>query len=136
MNTSSIGFPNMFDVSRNKLAIYSDRASIVNRVRLLILTEPTELYNNPTYGVGLKRYMFQYNNANIIAQIKDRIIDQLTLWEPCVDAQKTEVVSGLLYTGNSSSATDNPNHLKLTVTLHSIYGDTISTDFESSQEGR
>ena len=62
--------------------------SIVNRSKLLILTEPTELYNNPDFGVGLKRHLFQYNNENQKAIIRDRIVEQLRLHEPCVDPDK------------------------------------------------
>ncbi len=129
MNTSSIAFPNLSDVSRNKLSVMEDRRSISNRVRLLILTEPTELYMNPTFGVGLKRYMFQYNNENTIALIRDRLIEQLKLWEPCVKAEATKVERGLKYTeGDAESIAVDPNHLKLTVTVESIYGDTFNIE--------
>ena len=117
----------MIDVARNKSAMAIDNASIVNRVRLLMLTEPTELYMNPTYGLGLKRYLFQYNNDNTIAMIRDRLIEQLRLWEPCVIPEKTVVQKGLLYTGTGDPDQDY-NHLKLTVTLQSKYGNTIQFD--------
>ena len=55
-NTSSISFPNMFDVTGNCVSVVEDSQSIVNRTRLLMLTEPTELYMNPDFGVGLKKY--------------------------------------------------------------------------------
>ena len=134
MNTNSIGFPNMFDVSRNKVASINDNASVANRVKLLLLTEPTELYMNPTFGVGLKRFMFQYNNENVIAQIKDRLVDQLRMWEPCVDAEKTTVVRGLIYSGESPlvSATES-NSLNLTVTVYTIYGAKLDITINGEQ---
>jgi len=134
MHTTSIGFPNMFDVSRNRVATMSDNASVANRVRLLLMTEPTELYMNPTYGVGLKRFMFQYNNDNVIAQIKDRLVDQLRIWEPCVDATRTEVVRGLVYSGENQieSAADS-DKLNLTITLYTIYGDTLNISVDGDQ---
>ena len=64
MQTSSLNWPNIFDVSRNRCAVAEDNASIVSRTKLMILTEPTELYMNPSYGVGLKRHMFKYNTEN------------------------------------------------------------------------
>lgn len=87
--TNSLSFPNMFDVSRNRVAVIEDSASVVNRSRLLLLTEPTELYNSPDFGAGLKRYLFHYNTENMRAIIEDRIIAQLDKYEPCVDAPKT-----------------------------------------------
>ena len=129
MNTGSWSWPNMFDVARNRVNIAEDRNSIVNRVKLMILTEPSELYMNPTYGVGLKKYMFQYNTDNIVALIKDKIIEQLRLWEPCVQAEKTEVTRGLQYTGTSADEVSaDLNHLRLTVTLYSIYDDVYTID--------
>lgn len=131
-NTSSISFPNMLNPARNTAAVATDSASIVSRVKLLLLTEPTELYNTPTYGVGLKRYMFQYNNqSNIIALIKDRLIDQLKMWEPCVKAEETEVVPGLAFSGDSYTTDQEYNVLKFTVTLHTNYGDTVSIESNS-----
>lgn len=54
MKTSSIAWPKMFDISRNKLAVYEDNRSVVNRTKLLMLSDPTELYMEPNFGVGLK----------------------------------------------------------------------------------
>lgn len=64
MKTSSIAWPKMFDISRNKLAVYEDNRSVVNRTKLLMLSDPTELYMEPNFGVGLKKYLWQYNNDN------------------------------------------------------------------------
>ena len=126
-NTESLYWPNLFDVSRNKMSIATDGQSIVNRVKLLLLTQPTELYMNPTYGVGLKKYMFRYNDDNTLAMIKDNIIEQLRLWEPCVIPDKTQVTRGLLYTGDANQQFDN-NHLKITVILQSKYGEELTIE--------
>ena len=131
MNTNSWAFPNMFDVARNKISTMTDNASIANRVRLLILTEPTELYMNPTFGVGLKRHMFKYNTDNEIALIRDRIVEKLKIFEPCVKADSTKVERGLLYTGQNRDANDaDQDHLMITVTLESIYGETLYIQFD------
>ena len=122
--TSSIRFPNMFDPARNVVNVVEDAASVVNRSRLLILTEPTELYNEPEFGVGLKRYLWQYNTPNTKAILQDRIRDQLHLWEPCVYSEQTEFADGLLFTeGQSRAAENNFNQLKMTVKLSTTFGD-------------
>lgn len=130
-NTNSINFPEMIDVARNCANIASDSASIVSRVKLMMLTEPTELYMNSRYGLGLKRYLFQYNNENTIAIIRDKLVEQLRLWEPCVIPEETEVQSGLLFTEKDrpASALPEANHLKLTVILRTKYGDTLQLEF-------
>lgn len=128
-NTSSIAFPNMFDVSSNKVNVLSDNVSIINRTRLLMLTEPTELYNNIDFGLGLRRYLWQYNTPNVRAMIHNRLIEQLHIHEPCVHADRTAVVDGLLMSGNSDGLQEY-NKLKLTVGLATIFGDNVevSTD--------
>lgn len=130
LRTNSIAFPNMFDVSRGCVQVVSDNASIVNRSRLLILTEPTELYNEPNFGVGLKRHLWKYNTPNEQAIIKDRIVDQLRLHEPCVDADKTSFADGLLFSGSEDRkvSSDNYNQLKITVGLHTVYGNQVVVD--------
>lgn len=134
-NTASIPWPNLFDVARNKLAIIENNASIVNRTKLLILTEPTELYNNPNFGVGLKRHLWQYNNENQKEIIKDRIVQQLKLHEPCVVPDETQFSDGLLFSGTNDpiNSAQDYNRLKMTVALKSIYGDTAEININDLQ---
>lgn len=126
-NTTSISFPNMFSVSQNKVSISTDDASIVNRVRLLMLTDPTEIYDEPEQGVGLRKYMYRYNNDNIKAIIKDNIISQLRLHEPCVDPDSTELKSGLLFSGSDPTPAQD-NKLEATVAVKTKFGNTITID--------
>ena len=84
--TNSLSFPNLFDVSRNTVAVKTGRDSITNRTRLLMLTEPTELYNNPTFGVGLKQFLWQYNTPNTKAIIQERIKTTMNEVIHCTDA--------------------------------------------------
>ena len=133
-HTNSLAFPNMLDPTRNTVAVLDDNASIVNRVRLLILTDPTELYNNPKFGVGLKRYLWQYNNDNVRAMIQDRIKLQLAEHEPCVDASSTQFADGLLFSGDSSMSAQSYNELKMTVAVQTIYKDTVTVDVSEANQ--
>ena len=135
MHTSSIGFPNMFDVSKNKVSVYTDNQSVVSRCKLLMLTEPTELYNSPNFGVGLKQYLWQYNTENVKQIIKDRIISQLNLFEPCVTAENTQFADGLLFSGDPTNPTQTYNQLSFTVGLSTIYGDVAEMKIDNLKEG-
>ncbi len=128
--TSSLAFPNMFDVARNTVAVLSDDASIVNRCRLLMMTEPTEMYNDPDFGVGLKKYIWQYNTDNTKAMIKDKIKSQLNKFEPCVKSDMTSFSDGLLFTGDTSDSISSQeyNKLKMTVGLRTIFGDNVEVN--------
>lgn len=122
--TTSLGFPNMFGVAQNVINVLEDNASIVNRSRLLILTEPTELYNNPQFGVGLKRHLWKYNTENERAIVRDRIVAQLRLYEPCVVPDDTKFADGLSYTGVADPASQSArmNKLDMTIGLVTTYG--------------
>lgn len=132
--TNSLSFPNMFDVARNKVGVISGNESIVNRSRLLILTEPTELYHNPNFGVGLKRHLWHYNTDNEKAILKDRIVEQLRLHEPCCVPDKTSFADGLLFTGVEDAGTPQAhNRLTMTVAIQTSYGDTATVDLSDLQ---
>lgn len=128
--TNSWAFPNLFSVAQNQVSMLEDNASVVNRSKLLILTEPTELYNNPDFGVGLKRHLWQYNQPNQRAIICDRIKEQLRLHEPCSIPDKTEFSDGLLFTGagQSTSALDKMQKLEMTVGIVTTYGDKLKVE--------
>lgn len=130
MICTSWSWPNMFDVARGQVNLYRDTKSIVNRVKLLLLTEPTELYNNPNFGVGLKKYLFIYNTENVPAMIRDDLVEQLKIWEPGVIAEETQVTKGLSYTVDpnspDTSIAANLAKLNLTVTLTTSRMKTVS----------
>ena len=126
-NTTSLAFPNMFNVSQNKVTVFEDSRAVVNRSRLLILTNPTELYNSPNFGVGLHRHMWKYNTENEKSIIVDRIKEQLRLHEPYVDPDKTDYADGLLFTGGSPSYdATKANELEMTVSLSTTFADNVS----------
>lgn len=132
--TNSLSWPNLFDVARNRVAVCEDNISVVNRTRLLFLTEPTELYNNPGFGLGLKRWMWQYNSENTKAQIKDRMKEQLRDYEPCSIPDETQFADGLLFTGSTDEdPTHDLDHLKMTVAVTTTFGKTAEVSLNVEQ---
>lgn len=125
----------MFDVARNTVGVIEGRQSIVNRCRLLMLTSPTELYNNPDFGVGLNRYLWQYNTENTKAIMKDRIVSQLRLHEPSCEPDKTSFADGLLFTGDGDiSDAQESSQLKITVGIQTIFGDNLEIDLDAARD--
>jgi len=126
MKTMSLSFPAMFDVSRNQVGVFHDNDSIVNRTRLLIMSEVTSLYDNPNFGVGLKRHLWKYNTPNERALIGERIRVQLELHEPCVDSEKTQFMPGLITSGNLGEFPQHEfNQVKMTCGLQTIYNEEL-----------
>lgn len=131
MYTSSLAWPNMFNVVQNRVAVIEDNVSVVNRCKLLFLTQPTEVFNEPDQGVGLKEYLWHYNNDNTKALIQDKIKDQLRLHEPQVEADHTEFADGLLFTGKSQDEVfQDYNELKMTVKVETVFSGEVDVDIE------
>lgn len=127
MQVASWSWPNLFDISKGEVNLYRDTRSIVNRVKLLLLTEPTELYMCPNFGVGLKKFIFKYNNENVVPMIRDKLVEQLRLWEPRVIPEDTKVERGLKYTMDPNKPLNRHslNELELTVTLTTSFMQTV-----------
>lgn len=132
--TTSLAFPNMFNISNNSVSVYEDLQSVTSRTRLLILSSPTELYNNIDFGVGLKNYVWQYNTVNTRAIIQQKIQAQLALHEPCVKADETVFSDGLKYTNDpvtGQSTVVSGNDLDMTVALTTIFSSRASVNLNS-----
>ena len=133
--TTSLAFPNMFSIATNQVNVIEDTDSVANRTRLLILSEPTELYNNPDFGVGLKRHLWKYNNEAERGLVKDRITEQLRLHEPSVYPDQTKYTDGLLFTDDPSrvGSPADSNHLKLTVALQTVFKEEARVELNSEE---
>ena len=135
MKTNSWSFPNIFNVAQNKVAILEDDVAIANRVKELILTEPTEVYNEPPQGVGLKRYLWQYNNDTLKSLLIDRLKEQLRIFEPYVNPEGTQWVSGNLFTGSQDDgAVQKYNTLEMTISIETTFGSRVNIEFNNLQD--
>lgn len=134
VSTNSLGFPQMFDVVRGKVTTLEDTESIVNRTRLLMLTSPTELYNEPDFGVGMPRYLWQYNSPNIKPLIRDRVAEQLEMYEPYCIPDETKYADGLVVTGAGSATNESPNVLNMSIILSTRLGTTTNIDTTDLQQ--
>ena len=67
----SIAFPNMF--TRTSTNFVTDKKATFQNLKYLILSEKGELFGDPFYGVGLKKYLFDQNDTII----KDLVLDDM-----------------------------------------------------------
>ena len=67
----SIAFPNMF--TRTSTNFVTDKEATYQNLKYLILSEKGELFGDPFYGVGLKKYLFDQNDTII----KDLVLDDM-----------------------------------------------------------
>ena len=68
---TSIAFPNMF--TRTSTNFVTDKEATFQNLKYLILSEKGELFGDPFYGVGLKKYLFDQNDTII----KDLVLDDM-----------------------------------------------------------
>ena len=67
----SIAFPNMF--TRTSTNFVTDKEATYQNLKYLILSEKGELFGDPFYGVGLKKFLFDQNDTII----KDLVLDDM-----------------------------------------------------------
>jgi phage baseplate assembly protein W len=57
-------------------------ANIREAIEIILRTEERERINLPSFGAGLRRFLFEPNNVATRFQIEDRITKALQQWEP------------------------------------------------------
>jgi hypothetical protein len=126
-NTTSLAWPNMFDVARNRVSVNSDDVSVTNRTKLLFMTDPTELYNNLNQGAGLRQYLWNYNSDNTVAMIQSNMVEQLRLHEPSVYPDKTVFTNTLLSEDTQPDSSSN-SKITMTVAMPTVFGSTVTVN--------
>lgn len=118
----------MINVAQNKVELLEDDKAVVSRVRLLMLTEPTEIYNEPNQGVGLRKHLWQYNTPIVRDRIKEETISQLRIHEPYCNPDGTQFADGNLFTGTTQDPVIKENKLELTVSVETSFGKTVTVE--------
>ena len=67
----SIAFPDIFGNSSTN--VVSDHEATVSNLRLLLLSEKTELFGDPYFGSNIKKLLFEPNNV----VLQDIVIDNI-----------------------------------------------------------
>lgn len=71
--------------------VHSDFKSQINLyLKTLLLTAPGENISSPTYGVGLRRYLFEQNTEETHSDIRSRIYDQIDAFMPYLKVKMYE----------------------------------------------
>jgi len=65
--------------------------AVAQSLRAVLLTEPGERIGRPTFGVGLRRYLFARNSLATRAAIRQDIVDAVGRDEPRVTLDDVEI---------------------------------------------
>jgi uncharacterized protein len=74
-----------------RIAWSEGEANIRQAIEVILRTEEKERLNLPTFGVGLRKFLFEPNTVGTRHQIGDRIQKALQQWEPRITVQSVEV---------------------------------------------
>lgn len=66
--------------------------AVAQALRALLLTEPGERVGRPTYGVGLRRFLFLPNSVATRAQIQKAVTEAIARDEPRIALDAVEVL--------------------------------------------
>ena len=67
--------------------------NIRESIRLILMTEPGERIMRPTFGAGLRRFLFEPNVPATHRLIEERITNSLARWEPRITVDRVTVAA-------------------------------------------
>ena len=94
---------------------YSSAAALKNNMINYFLTEPGERWDNPTFGGGLRKYLFEQISNGNLESIQDDLSSRIAQTFPQVTLNKVEVIgdpvtqvvtANIYYSVNNQSITD------------------------------
>ena len=77
--------------SDGRMAWSEGETNIREAIEIILKTEERERLNLPTFGAGLRTFLFEPNTVSTRHQITDRIQRALQLWEPRITVSAVEV---------------------------------------------
>ena len=72
---------------------YNTNESVKNNLINFFLTNPGELPLNPTFGAGLRNYLFEQANDNTFSNIESFVNQKIKLYFPMIKVKKLDVLT-------------------------------------------
>ena len=85
----SIQFPEMF--TRTVTNTVSDYDATLQNLKMLLWSEKGELFGDPYYGTGLKKYLYDQNDVVLIDILIDDIYTAITLFMPQIKVERSNI---------------------------------------------
>ena len=65
--------------------------AIKQNVKMLLLTIPGERVMDPEFGVGLKTFLFEFNDPSTYSSIRARIVQQVSKYLPFIEIEELDI---------------------------------------------
>ena len=85
----SIQFPEMF--TRTVTNTVSDYDATLQNLKMLLWSEKGELFGDPYFGTGIKRYLYDQNDAVLIDILIDDIYTAIVLFMPQIRVERKDI---------------------------------------------
>lgn len=85
----SIQFPEMF--TRTVTNTVSDYDATLQNLKMLLWSEKGELFGDPYYGTGIKRYLYDQNDAVLVDILIDDIYTAISLFMPQIKVERNDI---------------------------------------------
>ena len=84
-NNISLGYETINENNIKELAVFN--------LKNIILTNPGERIMQPSFGVGIKRYLFEQANPGTQLEIRNQMIAQVKRYAPYIDVISIDISS-------------------------------------------
>lgn len=84
------GFPPSFNVATGTIEMAEDEKDIEQSLHIILGTIPGERVMFPSFGCGIRKFVFESNDPTHITMLKDVIYDAILYNEPRVKVEKIE----------------------------------------------
>lgn len=85
----SIQFPEMF--TRTVTNTVSDYDATLQNLKMLLWSEKGELFGDPYFGTGIKKYLYDQNDVVLIDILIDDIYTAITLFMPQIRVDRKDI---------------------------------------------
>ena len=85
----SIQFPEMF--TRTSTNLVEDYDATLQNLKMLLWSEKGELFGDPYYGTGIKKYLYDQNDIVLIDILIDDIYTAISLFMPQIKVNRNDI---------------------------------------------
>ena len=114
----SIAFPNIFNRTVTNTVI--DHDATLQNLQLLLWSEKGELFGDPYYGAGFKRYIYDQNDVVLNDLIVDDIYSAIALFMPQIKVNRKDIKVNRDGIGKLTATIKCTNMVDFTTDLYTI----------------
>jgi hypothetical protein len=81
------------------IALAAHEEDVRQAIRIILGTEPGERVMRPTFGAGLRSFVFEPISTMTISRLESRVRDALITWEPRIDVRAVAVTQDVAQAG-------------------------------------